>query len=429
MSRSRFVVLGVARPRSDWFRAVSAWATSGAVPIEFCKCVSVQELRAHLRSGRRWSAAVLDGGLPAVDRDLLAAVRDAGAIPLVVEAAGVPGDWPSLGAAGVLPPAFGRQQLLDLLETTASVVGTGALLPDEEADTRGEPSTLAPVAVVCGPGGTGASTSAIALAQGIAAAAGPDQPVVLADLCLRADQAMLHDARDVTPGVQELVEAHRSRRPTVEEVHAHTYYVEERGYHLLLGLRRARYWTSVRPHAFEAAFASLREGFGTVVCDVTADFEGEDTTGSIDVEERNVMARTAAAQAAVVLAVGRTGVKGLHGLGRLLSDIADAGVPANRVCPVLVGAPRSPRVRAGVARTLHDLTDGAAHATPVFLPGRGAEEALHDGVAFPSAVVSPLAGAFRATLERAGQPTVGDAEPRPVVPGSMGSWSAGTANG
>ena len=34
--------------------------------------------------------------------------------------------------------------------------------------------------------------------------------VVLADLALHADQAMLHDARDVIPGVLELVESHRS---------------------------------------------------------------------------------------------------------------------------------------------------------------------------------------------------------------------------
>lgn len=423
MSQSRYVVLGLARPRSEWFRAVSSWSTSGALPIEFCKCVSAQELRARLSTGRPWSAAVLDGGLSAVDRDLLAAVREAGAVPLVVEAAGVATDWPAIGAAGVLPSPFGRQQLLELVQATASAVGPGAIVPEEHHDAETTMPRLATVVAVCGPGGTGASTCAIAVAQGLVAK-DSHRPVVLADLCLRADQAMLHDARDITPGIQELAEAHRSQRPTIDEVHAHTYSVVERGYHLLLGLRQARHWTTIRPRAFEAAFASLRSAFATVVCDITAEFEGEDSTGSLDVEERNVMARTAVSRASAVLAVGRPGMKGLHSLARVLRDLGDAGVSDSRVCPVVVDAPRTPRSRAQIARLLNELTGGAAHATPVFVPSRGVEDVLRDGVALPAAVTTPLVGGFRATMERAGELAAAATEPRLVVPGTVGSWSA-----
>ncbi len=114
-----------------------------------------------------------------------------------------------------------------------------------------------------------------------------------------------------------------------------TFAVQDRGYRLLLGLRRPRYWATIRPRAFEAAFDALRRSFGTVVCDVTADFEGEDDGGSIDVEERNVMARTAVQRADAVVVVGACGVKGLHALVRVVGDLLAAGVPAARMVPVV----------------------------------------------------------------------------------------------
>src|SRR5207249_738974 len=85
MAGDRYVVLGVAQARSGWFRAVAQWSNSAAIPVEFVKCVSVEEVRARLASGRTFSALVADGGLPSVDRDVLAAARQAGAAVLVVD--------------------------------------------------------------------------------------------------------------------------------------------------------------------------------------------------------------------------------------------------------------------------------------------------------------------------------------------------------
>src|SRR5690606_2350598 len=95
-------------------------------------------------------------------------------------------------------------------------------------------ATAATVVTVCGSGGTGSSTVAAAAAHGLA----PGVPggLVLADLCRHADQALLHDVGDVIPGVQELVEIHRHRRPGPAEVRACTFELADRGYHLLLGL-------------------------------------------------------------------------------------------------------------------------------------------------------------------------------------------------
>ena len=49
---TRFVVLGLARPRTPWFGEVGRWATSGSAPLEFIRCVSREEVAANLASGR-----------------------------------------------------------------------------------------------------------------------------------------------------------------------------------------------------------------------------------------------------------------------------------------------------------------------------------------------------------------------------------------
>jgi hypothetical protein len=425
MAGERYVVLGLARPRAEWFRLVGQWATTAVLPVEFLKCVSAEELRARLASGRAHSALLVDGSLPGVDRDLLAAVHEAGVAALVVDDGRVGHDWLALGAAAVLPPTLTREALLDALVTHAEMVGRaavaaveqGALVPDLT-------SHRAPLAAVCGPGGTGASTVAAALAQGLAHHPRWSGDVVLADLALDAEQAMLHDVRDVVPGIQELVDAHRSGQPTPDAVRRLTFSIVERRYHLLLGLRRARYWSVLRPRSLEAAVESLRRSFGALVCDVSADAEGEEQGGSAEVEERNLLSRTALRSADVVFVVGRPGIKGTHALVRVLTDLADVGVEPARLVPVCNLAPRSPRARSELARAVADLASplmGTGHlAAPVFLPGRRVEEAVRDAARLPAPLPSLLTDAFLATRARVAPPPVRAAdEPELVAPGSL----------
>ncbi|MDQ3146824.1 MAG: hypothetical protein M3R01_07805, partial [Actinomycetota bacterium] len=60
-SAGRWVVLGLARHRAEWFRSMSRWATSAALPLEFVKCLSVEELSVRLSGGRTFSAVLVDG--------------------------------------------------------------------------------------------------------------------------------------------------------------------------------------------------------------------------------------------------------------------------------------------------------------------------------------------------------------------------------
>ena len=430
MGTERYVVLGLAQARSAWFRAVAQWANAGTIPAEFVKCVSAEEVRARLASGRPFSALLVDGALPSVDRDLVDAARRAGCVPMAVDGGRGSRDWSALGVAAVLPEFLDPKSLVDALAAHAELIARGdavpgATPPDPGATWRGK------VAAVCGPGGTGASTVAVALAQGLADDARLGHSVLLADLALHAEQAMLHDARDVVPGVQELAEAHRTGRMSPGDVRALAFEVDERGYHLLLGLRQARSWAALRPRAFAAAFEALRASYRVVVCDTDADLEGEDEGGSIDVEERHLMSRTAVLGADVVFAVGLPGMKGTHALVRVLAELRAAGAAPDQVVPVLNRAPKSGRARAALASTLAALTadGGAGFAPPLFLPDRRVEETLLDGMRLSSTLTRPLAGAFAAVVDGPAAAGAASAGARLVRPGSLGTWSDGEAEG
>ncbi|MFZ6005447.1 MAG: AAA family ATPase [Actinomycetota bacterium] len=437
MPSERYVLLGLAQVRSAWFREVSRWATAAALPIEFLKTMSVEEVRVRLRSGRGYSALLIDDSMAGLDRDLVDSAREVGCAVIVVDGGRSATLWADLGASALLPSDFGQGELLQVLGQVSTPVA-------RSDDNLVEVAPAVPSAggfrgrliAVTGPGGAGRSTVAMAVAQGLAADPRHAELVCLADLALHADQAMLHDALDVVPGVVELIEAHRSGTPTVDSVRALTWRVQGRGYHLLLGLRRHRDWTSIRPRALEAAIDSLRRGFRMVVADTDDDLEGERHTGSLDVEERNAMARTVASAADLVVAVGSPGMHGVHGLLRVVRDLLDHGVSGARIVPVINRSPRSPRARAELARAFGELL--AAGGTDLEVPSpihlaerRRLDDLLRDGARLPDGWIAPVCAPVMALVER--QVTAAHApvvpEPVAVAPGTLGSWSEQDGDG
>lgn len=404
MAGDRYVVLALATPRAGWLRDLTRWAASASVPIELARCLSIEDLRARLRSGRAWSAVLLDGSLPGIDLDLLGA----GGAPVIVVDDGRRGrDWAAIGAVALDPATLTRQVLLEALEAHASPIGTSSTHEEPVIDLRDRRS---PMVVLLGQGAPGVTTTAAAAAQGI----GRRHDVVLADLALRADQAVLHDVRDVAPGVQELVEAHRSGRPTSEQVRALTFADPARRYHLLLGLRHERHWATLRPAAVAAAVESLRRAFGFVVADVSADLDGS----TADLDERNVLTRTAVAAADLVLVVGRPTTKGIHALVRSLSDVRSAGAPVERILPVITAAPRHPRHRSELAAVVADLA--RTTNAPLFLPARRVDEAWRDATLMPDPLPTLLASGLRHHLARLGPAVPVEEEPVLVEPGALG---------
>lgn len=423
MSGERYVLLGLAPPRAAWFRDLSRWATSASLAAEFIKCLSAEEVRARLGSARPHSALLVDLGSPDFDRDLVAAARVAHTPVIAVAADRRPDrSLADLGVAAVLEAGFSLDDLVEVLAGFTKPIESGDGLPPRLAE-ENAPPWRGRLISVCGPGGTGASTVAASLAEGLAADPSFGRRVLLADLALRADHAMLHDVPELGPGLQEVVEAHRLGRPTPEDLRRSTFDIPRRGYQLLIGLRRQAAWAVLRPRAVEVSLDGLRQAWQVTVADVTGDVEGEEETGSADVEDRNALARTATVRADVVVVVGSAGLKGVHSLTLLIQALVGHGVDPARVLPLVNRAPRGPRARAQVATTLASLLGTTRVSNPVFLPERKVEEAFRDGLRLPPALVQPVTGAVVAMLARLADHAPAAAPVSAIAPGSLGSWA------
>lgn len=438
MSRERFVLLALAQVGSRWFLEAGRWSTSGSLPIELVKTVSMEEVRSRLRSGRAFSALLVDDAVPGLDRDLFELAAGAHCAVVVVDHGRAQRSWTEVGAAATLPDSFDAPALLQVLSLAARPIGsdTGVVaglldpMPRSSSDAEGQ------VVAVTGAGGTGASTIAMALAQH-AAAHHPTGAVLLADLARRADQAMLHGTPDVVPGVQELADAHRLGQPDPTEVRSLTWQIGTRGYDLLLGLRRPRDWTSLRPGTVRATIDGLRRAYALTIADVDADLEGERTTGSVDVEERNALARSTVDAAELVVVVGSPDMKGVHSLLRVVREVLEHGVEAERVLVVVNRAPRSPRARAELARAIGSLAgsgasaDGDASSATTHLPSplfagerRQLDLTVRDVARLPDAWVRPIGSAVLDLLSHRSAPRPADAqEPVLLAAGSLGTWS------
>ncbi len=384
----RFVVLGLARVRSAWFADVARWANAASIPVDFVKCLSAHDVRSRL-DRTPVSAVIADAGAPGVDRSLFDDARAHGVAVIVVADPRSERDWVTAGASGVLPPGFDADALVATLTSIAIPVAPVALDSTDALDVIGLPGSDLPVqrfsgglAVVCGRPGVGASTLSIALAQGLADRPQNRGAVVLADLALDAEQGLYHDAQDRAPSIVELVELHRSTRPHDHLVREHTYDVPARGYRLLLGLPQHRAWTALSSHGIAAAVTGLRESARWLVADVTADFEGEAETGSVDVEERNALSRVVTANAtAVVVVVGDGTLSGIRGLADICRALVEHGTVADRIVPIVNRAPRTRSGRGAVSEALDRLGLADTTGSPVrFLPVHRDLETRHANV-------------------------------------------------
>jgi MinD-like ATPase involved in chromosome partitioning or flagellar assembly len=425
----RYVLLGLAPARSQWFDAVAQWAMSATIPAEFVKCISAEEVRARLASGRAHSAVVVDALAAGFDRDLVdIAARSHVAVLVVANGRLGLASSEDLGVAAELRSDFSPSELLDALEAHCRTVGRADGLPPV-ADDWTQSLWFGQLIAVCGPGGTGVSTVAAATAQALGTDARYGGQVLLADFALRAEQAMLHDSSQLGPGLQELVECHRLGRPDPDEVRALTFDYPRRGYRLLLGLRQPEGWVALRPRATDAAIAGLRRSFQVVVSDVTGDVEGEKECGSADVEDRNHLARSATRQATVTIAVGTAGLKGVHSLAGLVRRLVRSGVDQQRILAVLNRSPRHPAARASSARALAELLAAAGveltFAAPVTLPERNVEEVFRYGTSFPEAITRPLSHAVESLVGRLADSAPQPTAPQRIEPGSLGTLAEG----
>ncbi len=385
MMRARVATLG--HPGPSWPRAIARWGSTATLPLEATTCVSAEELRSLITT-TVVDLAVVDLGLPGVDRSLADAVRAAGTALAVVDGPALGATAARLDADAVLPADFDADALDTVLRTHRRARRPTAVTePDgSRVDVLGD------LIAVTGPGGAGSST----IAQALATALGRAGPTVLADFALEADQHVRHAAAPDGDGLFELAEVLRHRP---DDDVAPPLSSQTGGYLLLRGLRRRQEWTALDAHLADRVVRVLRR-HGTVVADLSPDLDGRADTGSADLEDRNGLTRSSIAQAGVVVVVGRGSTTGVHRLVRTLVELGRHGVEPRRVRPVLNQLPgRRPRqalTTAAAARLLRALDDGD-WPTPVGIAHEPRVEAcVRDGRPLPGRLVRSVATAVQA---------------------------------
>lgn len=382
MTHHRVATLG--RPGPRWPRAVARWSASATLPLDATTCMTAEELRA-LVAAQPVGLAIVDAGLPGVDRVLAGELRRAGTALAVVDGPGLAAAVAGLEPDAVLADDFDADALAAVLQAQARMRTRDTVSTPADAPPSDRP--LARLVAVTGAPGVGTSTVAQAAATHLAATA----DTLLADLALDADQHVRH-AVVAGAGLFDLAEAlrHRPAR-AVEPVTVPT----SGGYALLAGLHRRQEWTVLDPDTSARVVDRVRRTREHVVVDVDADLDGRTESGSVDLEERNALARAALPAADLVVVVGRTSTTGVHRLARLLLHLRSHGLAADRLRPVLnqagpVGGREAGRA---LARLLDRVEPGPWARVGTVAHDRRVEACVRDGRPLPGRFVRRVADA------------------------------------
>jgi hypothetical protein len=169
---------------------------------------------------------------------------------------------------------------------------------------------------------------------------------------------------------------------------------------------RPQVWTALSNRGIAAGVDGLRAAYRWVVADVTAEFDGEHETGSIDLEERNALARTAALDASCVVVVGDATLRGLRALPRTCAGLVELGVSRDRILPIVNRFTGSRRRRSEIHQALAGLglADVSAPTTTLVIADRREIETCHANVdPLPPRLVDTITSAAEAIVERVGR--------------------------
>jgi hypothetical protein len=364
-SAHRYVLLGLASGAPPWMPTVDLRLADLGTGHEFLPCAGIADLLNRLASGRPFSALLVDHRTVGLDRELISRARSAKCPVLIV--GGDADRWTGLGATGVLPDDLAPDDFVRSLERHARPIGRidrlefGGLTGSTGSRWTGR------LVAVTGPGGTGASTIARSLAHGLASDPRLRGSVTLVDVCLEADQAILHGVADAPMTLQEATQAHRGGLPGAAELDRFLVSPAGAPYRLLPGIRRRRDWPTIGGSSLRATLTNLcRHNLVTVV-DVDPDVDlasDEQPTGPSTPGEP---ALAVCDLADIVVVVGRTGErsgrKGGAALGRTIDNLLEAGLPEDRLVPwCLADTPdrphRTDRRRARASMATHIDADG-----------------------------------------------------------------------
>ncbi len=250
---------------------------------------------------------------------------------------------------------------------------------------------------VVGPGGVGTSTTTMAIAQSLGQTMGP--PLVL-DARSRGELAFLNDARAHAMGVSELIRAARISHIAKEDLATYLEWISSRHYYLLKSNRSRRDWLGWDQDSLNSAFGALRNSFKHVVVDIGNDFEGSSESGSMDIESKNLLGRTALAFSSLVVLVGSDNTKGIYSLAAINREVSRSGL-TKAPSVFVINRCASSRLRQAMAKQeLSQLlsaptlpmarTSGGDRPEVIYIPARNIDPIISDVLPLPSWMVEPF---------------------------------------
>jgi len=331
VSSLRYVLLGLASGEPAWLEAVARLVGRRSADDEFIRCTGSVDLATRLGTGRPFSAVLVDHRTVGLDRELVRRASAAGCPVIVVGGADDPGRLASLGATAHMVDPPNLQDLDGMLARHATPIGR---IDDLRLGLRAEDGPVGwtgRMVAVTGPGGTGASTVARLLAAALADDPRMYSSVLLVDACLEADQAHMHGITDSQVDLQAAARAHRNGDPVDSELRALTFVPAGHRHRLLPGIRQRRDWPTIGGPSLEAALGNLRDHHLATIVDVDPYVDLAPTHQPVGPTTPGEPARIVFGMADLVLVVGRAGSDSVRSLARVRANLADSGLPAERV--------------------------------------------------------------------------------------------------
>ena len=279
--------------------------------------------------------------------------------------------------------------------------GSVGFQTSQQAPKHADPNIAGHIVSVVGSGGAGTSTITMAIAQGMGERTG--EPLVL-DAKSKGELAFLNDARAHAMGISELIRAARISHIEKEGLATYLEWISSRRYYLLKSSRSRRDWLGWDQDSLNSAFGVLRNSFKHIVVDIGNDYEGSSESGSMDIESKNLLGRTALALSSLVVLVGSDDTKGIFSLAAINRELSRSGLTKAPSLFVINRCASSRLRRAMAKEELTQLlstptlamarTSEGDRPAVIYIPARNIDPIISDVLPLPSWMVEPFSEYF-----------------------------------
>ncbi|CAG4928891.1 unnamed protein product [Acidithrix sp. C25] len=192
---------------------------------------------------------------------------------------------------------------------------------------------------VLGVGGSGASTTSMAIAQALAQM----DSTLLIDMKADGDIGMYHDVDRAHPGLGELMVG--ARKSELTATYLRNFYIQclERRYVMIVGTKRQEDTLAARENDLRSLIDKVTEEFNYVVFDIDNKIRAPRIVDAVDPDPTVLGSEVALALADRVIITLSEDLRGIHGALRLLHRVLSLGTPIACIALVVCKSNRTIR--------------------------------------------------------------------------------------